>query len=435
MSRSAALALSVLICSCAASPGQGGQEESGCNTRISGVVTAPNGIDPIPGARVFLPRSTPPPLPPEIRCEPCGPGDEGVEVLARAESGPDGRFLLQRLPEVVPGGSLTIYIQKGRWRRHLEVRVRPCRETQLGPGEARLPRHRGEGDMPSMAVAVGDFDAIECVLQHIGVDAREFTSPNEAGAVHLYENEQRRLGGAPGGVPVDRLLLDPRALRRYHIVLLNCTDVGGIEPYVRDALVQRNLLDYVSQGGRLYTTDWTYNFIAQQPEWAPFLCFQDGTACGKPGPRPFQGAAVGLPGNFVATVPGRDMRPRSQDAVQGLYDWLRLPQFALMSGQIPIADLLLGWVLMEGTAPDMARYPTLTWLRGYTNGADRPLSVTFDYPQPRACGRILYSSHHTRGHLVPGVLFPRYCPQDIIPQERVLEYLLFEVAACVPVLG
>ena len=427
--------LTLCLSACKAAPGAGGDDETGCNTRITGIVTAPNGVDPIPGARVFLPKGTPPAFPTEIRCEACGPGDEGVDVVSRTDSAADGRFTLRGLPELLPGGKAAIYIQKGRWRRRMEVPVRPCQDNLLSLGEAHLPRSKAEGDLPQMAVAVGDFDAIECVLQHIGIDAREFTSPKEGGAVHLFENEQRQLGGAPGQVPLDQLLLDLRAMRKYHILLLNCTDTGGIEPFVRDPLVQKNILDYVTQGGRLYTTDWTYNFVAQQPEWSPYLCFDDGSTCGTVGGRNFQGAATGFPGNFTAAVPPKASRPNTQDAVQGLDDWLRLPQFNLTGGQVPITDLLLGWALMKGTAPNMTRYPTLTWLHGTTNGAERPLSVTFDYPQPQACGRILYSSQHTRGHQVGGVAFPRYCPKDVIAQERVLEYLLFEVAACVPILG
>ena len=87
------------------------------------------------------------------------------------------------------------------------------------------------------------------------------------------------------------------------------------------------------------------------------------------------------------------------------------------------------------------RYPALTWLRGRTNGAERPLTVSFDYPTDRAggCGRVLYTSPHTRERPQnpdPSQLtFPGYCPSGIVPQERVLEYMLFAVAACLPTPG
>jgi hypothetical protein len=416
-------ALCLLGC---AGAGGGSEEGLGCDTRVSGVVTAPNGVDPIPGARVYVPLAPPAPLPPEVRCEPCGPQGDRTPVLSETDSGTDGRFTLSRLP----AGPVTIYIQKGRWRRKLEVQTTACRETQIARSAAHLPRSRAEGELPQMAVAVGDYDAIECVLRHVGIDASEFTSPLGGGAVHLYENEQLSQGGAPGKTPIDLLLIDPRRLRTYSLLLINCTETGGIEPLVSDVLVMRNLLDYVAQGGRLYVTDWAYNLVAQQPAWSPFLCFEDGTPCGSAGPRPLQGASRGTPVPFTGTAPDGDER------VRVFRDWLSLPQFGLRGGQVPINDLDWRWALMTGTAQDMRRFPTQIWLRGRTNGADRPLSVTFDYPQPAACGRILYSSHHTRGHEVAGVTFPAYCPVDgVIPQERVLEYLLFEFAACIPVPG
>src|SRR5437879_3587971 len=77
-----------------------------------------------------------------------------------------------------------------------------CRTADQG----RLPRSRAEGDMPSVAVAVGDYDAIECVLRNIGIDKSEFSSPNKSGAVHLYDNESAGGQGAPEAVNVRKLV-------------------------------------------------------------------------------------------------------------------------------------------------------------------------------------------------------------------------------------
>lgn len=422
------------LAACASSAGNGPQEE-GCDTRLSGVVTAPNGLDPVPGATVFIPRDPgvpPPPLPTEIGCQPCA---SAQDLMARAQaiSGPDGSFTLHGLPAE---GPLPVYIQKGMWRRRLSVTPTACRETFLASAEGHLPRSRAEGDLPSIAVAVGDFDAIECVLRHMGVDPREFTPPTSTGAVHLYENEHlyKDRGGAPGAVPISQALLDFRALRRYQLLLLNCTDTGAIEPHLRDPIITKNLLRYVQEGGRLYATDWSYNYVAQQPELSPYLCFDDGGACGERAARRLQGAATGFPIPFTSSVPPPQAQP-GDFFVKGLREWLRLPRFGLAGGEVPIQDLLLNWAMMRDPPAGATSYPAITWLRGQTNGADRPLTVTFDYPLSPSCGRVLYSSHHTRGHVPPGVAYPAYCPVDIIPQERVLEYLLFEVSTCTPVPG
>jgi hypothetical protein len=109
---------------------------------------------------------------------------------------------------------------------------------------------------------------------------------------------------------------------------------------------------------------------------------------------------------------------------------------------VKIQDLLGGWVLMDSTAKDQSTYPSETWIHGQTNGADRPLTVTFDY---NMCGKVLYSSYHTRepGGADPfggggGSSFPSYCKstsKTMIAQEKVLEYLILQISACVGPVG
>ena len=61
-----------------------------------------------------------------------------------------------------------------------------------------------------------------------------------------------------------------------------------------------------------------------------------------------------------------------------------------------------------------------------------PLTTTFDY---NSCGRGLYSSYHTLGRDIFDTgtePFPAYCPTgQLSPQERVLEYLILEIADCI----
>ena len=83
----------------------------------------------------------------------------------------------------------------------------------------------------------------------------------------------------------------------------------------------------------------------------------------------------------------------------------------------------------------MMKYPSITWLTGTVRGRKRPLSVTFDYPQAMACGKVLYSSYHTREHGAQA-RFPGYCAAGkMITQEHVLEYLIFELSSCVGPIG
>ena len=63
------------------------------------------------------------------------------------------------------------------------------------------------------------------------------------------------------------------------MVFLNCSGTVYSGTLLKDPAVLRNLRDYVAAGGRLYATDWSYDFIQQVPELAPFLCFDDGQDC------------------------------------------------------------------------------------------------------------------------------------------------------------
>jgi hypothetical protein len=56
--------------------------------------------------------------------------------------------------------------------------------------------------------------------------------------------------------------------------------------------------------------------------------------------------------------------------------------------------------------------------------------VTFNFQN---CGKILYSSYHTEGREndVMEPEFPGYCSDKMSPQDRILEYLIFDIASCV----
>jgi hypothetical protein len=61
--------------------------------------------------------------------------------------------------------------------------------------------------------------------------------------------------------------------------------------------------------------------------------------------------------------------------------------------------------------------------------------VTFNF---KGCGKILFSSYHTEGrdeelkaYPLPAKPFPQYCGNHFSPQDRILEYLIFDIANCI----
>jgi hypothetical protein len=411
----------------------------GGETIVRGRVTAPNGVDPIRDAIVYVPVSgAPSEFPQGVACEVCN-NPVGGRTVTQAYTDIDGNFELRRVPVTA---STPIVIQKGRWRRTATLSVNKCQSHDLGVEQARLPRNQGEGGMPRMAVAVGDYDAIECVLRHVGIDRGEFTSPAQAGTVHLYDNEYpegigRPGPGAPGGVNVSTLLRDLNKMLQYHLIFLNCAETTYSADLLREAGVKKNLVDYVSRGGRLYTTDWSYDYIQQPAPFSPFICFNDDKPCTDTAPHGF--AAATAPGRGGGPEPFTAVVNQSTPSGKALATWLSRLDLTpkILDGKFQVVDLLPDWVLIRQTAADMGRFPSTTWLTGTVKNQNRPMTVTFDYPVPPAqsCGKVLYSSYHTREH-TDRLAFPRYCPAGkMIPQEYVLEFLIFEISSCVGPIG
>lgn len=399
----------------------------GTETVVSGTVTAPNGTDPIREALVYIPTGgMPDEFPPQVSCEQCN-SPVGGKPLALTMTDVDGSFELRRVPATP---ETPIVIQKGRFRKVVRMNVARCEKQGMTAEMGRLPKTKAEGNLPRMAVATGEWDSIECVLRHVGISDSEFSSPNQAGAVHLYDNESTGGVGAPGQVNVEELLTNSNKMLGYNIIFLNCSDDTNSRQLLKNPQVLKNLLEYVSKGGRLYVTDWSYDFIAQVPEFAPFICFNDDKPCSVTTPHGFNEATglgrTGTQTNFTADV------EQSHPGGKALARWLTYLPEPILGGKVKIDDPVSSYVLIRQMAQDLTKHPSTVWLTADLSGMRRPVSVTFDYPVgPSACGRVLYSSYHTREHSDHTVRFPKYCPSGKpIQQENVLEFLIFELSSC-----
>ncbi|HJZ86032.1 MAG TPA: hypothetical protein VKN99_12725 [Polyangia bacterium] len=372
---------------------------------VTGKVYAPNGTDPIAGASVYIPTGTDE-FPPGLSCDICSQG--GFSSCAHTFSGIDGSFTLSGAPT----GMTEIDLQKGRFRRRLHLSL-SCGTTMLSPDQSRLPRNGSEGDLPKIAVANGDWDKLECVLRKIGLDAS---------AIDVFNHT---LDFSEAGKPdLGSLVANLDQLKSYHIVFINCSD-NSLESYLSQPQVVGNLHSYVSMGGRLYVTDWSYDHVEQVPQWAPLVCWQ-GSSCPQT-PEPMHAAALGRNGLEVnATI--EDMN---------LKQWLTELGATNPDGTVHITHFLDQWIMQKSNVA-----PVREWVRGPVQSGDGsinallPLTFTFDY---NGCGRVLYSSYHTLGRDNdlcglggPGCHFPDYCDgSPLSPQERILEYLIFEISTCV----
>jgi hypothetical protein len=383
-------------------------------TSVSGKVFAPNGIDPVHDALVYVPSSMDA-FSPTVQCEVCSEPTGGKAIVS-TRTAVDGSFTLSDVPVT---SNAPLVIQKGRFRRVVHFSAAQCVDNPLTADVTRLPKNQSEGDLPKMAVGVGDYDQIECVLRSIGIDDAEFTDPTGPGAVHLYQNGASTANtGMGNGIP--DLLADSGKMAGYALTFLNCTG-NTWDKLPNPMLASSNLYNYVSSGGRLYVTDWSYDYLEQVPQFAPYIYFEGGGSMTMP--QPVHGAATAsLTNPFPATITDNNLAA-----------WLALvAPSQITNSQVQIGDLLAPWVLVSSTASSTSTTPSTTWVHGVTNGGDRPLSVTFDY---NSCGKVLFSSYHTREPGGAGSTpFPAYCkssPTMMTAQEKILEYLILQITDCV----
>jgi hypothetical protein len=412
---SLSLVLGALLSGCKDNGGQGDggggpREASGAETgipetcgvtpmpSISGLVYAPNGVDPVDRALIYVARGEVPPLPPGNECDLCKILASGVWV--QTHSGPRGHFSFEK----VPTGPLKVVVQLGRFRRIVPVDAACGQTITLTAEQTRFPRKKSEGDVPKVAVATGPVDRMQDVLSKIGL--QEFD---------LYEGRNP----SPGGTvypKLDTLLADAAKLGSYHIVLLNCSD--GYHDLVSSGPTVKNLQDFVNVGGRLFVDDLSYEFV----EW-PFpkaVDFEpdpnDALLASEIPQPPLDAAQLGKP---VASVNATIVQPE-------LKAWLeQFPNTLNNDGTVTIEGWLSHWAVMHAAGDG-----TRVWVQGdvsyYPAGAGvRPLTASVDPVglDGKRCGRVAFNSYHT----VPNQSSPT---APFVPQERILEYIFFRVADC-----
>src|SRR5262249_34330313 len=118
---------------------------------------------------------------PGVACENCSAGVSGSPLVSAATD-TAGHFTITNMPV---GMNIPLVIQTGRWRRQVTIpNVTACVDTPVAASLPRLPKNKGEGDIPKMAFVTGAVDSLECVMRKVGVDDAEFTTPSGTGRIN-----------------------------------------------------------------------------------------------------------------------------------------------------------------------------------------------------------------------------------------------------------
>ena len=383
-------------------------------TTISGVVKAPNGVDPIANALVYVPLTTGA-FTPGVSCDLCiSPVDAiAVHTLTNA----DGTFSLD-VSSVAQASSLPFTISKGRFRRATTLTVTPCVDNPASAPNTVLPGKTATGDdIPKIAVATGSKDALDVVLNAMGMDATV--------GYDCYENQatptttptsscEKRLAAQGTSAPqLAALLENPTQLAQYNMLFISCA-VGRFAALsaADQATIVANLQAWVTKGGRLFAVDRAYDYVSQSfPNDVAFV-----------GGATVDAANVGVgSASSPATYSGR-----VNDTT--LAEWLTAVG-ALQTGQTTIAlsGYLTQWSVVQTlpmtSADEVDATNAQVDISNVTSTGTYPQTVKFDVPadSKSACGRVVYSSYHTLGATTSTTL---------TPQEQILEYLMLEAGAC-----
>ena len=387
---------------------------NGSATTISGVVKAPNGIDPIANALVYVPSATGA-FPPGVSCDLCiSPVDSiAVHTLTNA----DGTFTLD-VSTVPQASQLPFTISKGRFRRATTLTVTPCQDTTAGAPNTVLPGKTAPGDdIPKIAVATGSKDALDVVLTAMGLDSTLGYDcyENQATPVSTPTSscEKRLAAQGTSAQQLSALLENATQLAQYNMLFISCA-VGRFAALsaADQATIVANLQAWVAKGGRLFAVDRAYDYVAQSfPNDVGFV-----------GGATVDAANVGVgSASSPATYAGR-----VNDTT--LAQWLTAVG-ALTNGQttISLSGYLTQWSVVQTlpmtSADEVDATNAQVDISNTTTTGTYPQTVKFDVPadSKSACGRVVFSSYHTLGATTSTTL---------TPQEQILEYLMLEAGAC-----
>ena len=409
------------------------------STTYTGTVYDPAGADPLYNVAVYIPDSPlPDPLPSGAQCGCSGLFPQSIVTSASTDA--SGHFVLEGAPT---GKGLPLVVQSGKWRRvyHVDIDT-PCASNTAADGSLRLPGSSSEGDLPDIAISTGGADSLECLPLRIGVDASEYVAGGDQGGhVHIYTGFA---GATPAGaaVPSYQGLWDSTAdLMKNDVVLLSCE---GQETANVTAASQQSLLDYASQGGRVFASHYHYVWLDQ----GPFDAY--GLARWMTGPQivvPDDNAAAS--GDVVTTLASGQSFPEGL----ALQQWLANVGASAL-GRLPI------WYARDNVT-SLNQPTSVPWIQldsTVTQAPGKAQYFSVDTPVGSAaqCGRVVYSDLHVSGGPgsdEPGVA-PDYPDAGVIgtnrkggtvpagcathpltPQEKALEFMLFDLSSCLVPIG
>jgi hypothetical protein len=418
----------------------------GATTTITGTVYDPAAKNPLYNIEVYVPAGPLMPLPAGV---PTGADACSCSALFKSgavtstSTGVDGTFKLTGVPV---GNAVPVVVQVGKWRRVFHIDVTACIDNAAPDKSITLPGSVTEPDdsMPDIAVSTGASDSLECLMLRMGLPATEYVAgATGPGHVHIFSGGSAAAGGGRGrmvggpenppmpGAPASSTTLwaSQAQLMPYDIVLLSCE--GG-ETYDANPPA---LEAYLNAGGRAFASHFHYSWFS-----GPIGSAQAYAAPAAWGTNLATWTANGGMGNGpIAGVIDTTLNGSAQPFAKGvaLQQWLGLVG-ALGTDGVPANELAI-YQPRDNAAVAAANTPSQPWIT-----AD-PWTLYFSFDAPvnavatgdggsPYCGRAVFSDLHVAGNPTTMDTAPPAAgcvAADLSPQEKALEFMLFDLSSCV----
>jgi hypothetical protein len=417
----------------------------GAPTSLSGTVFTPAGNLPLYNVTVYVPDG---PLDAiasgNETCSTCDAPVSG-DPLVLTTTDALGNFVLEDVPA---GVDFPLVIQTGKWRRMVTIpAVTQCQDTAVAADLTRFPRTQGEGgvtenNIPRIALTTGGADALECLMRKIGIADTEFTPQAGAGRVNLYAghggtNRYRDNFNVPGAgaafSTAASLWDDALKLNDYDMVVLSCEgaldfpaggDASGggnlANPGYRDGDDLAAMKGYLDlYGGRVFGSHWHHSWVEHGPAPMPTVATITHRA-DLPKPR-----TVSVNKDDPAFPKGA-----------ALAEWLLNVAASLVLGDLSLTD---GQHTVDAVNPALAQ----TWISGTNPNEANQAGVQYfsfntpiEVPDDEKCGRMVVTDIHVSAGddsgTAVGLRFPNGCTSGgLLPEEKALIFLLFDLASCV----
>lgn len=397
----------------------------GMGAEVSGTVFAPNGEDPVPGAVVYVTRTPPMMQPAGVACDNCDlPGN----LLGYGVSNIQGRFLIPH--GIDGGGTVYLVVQKGRFRRVTMLTGTGCNPVTATAAATTLPGARAQGELPKILVAAGTmmdqdtrpaagdwaYDDISRVIRRIGITEFDRVNPCRTASNNTdVTNASCQLGN---------ILADSNRLNQYNVIFAPCGSLGFNHSWQvlgsnANSRIATNVRQWLQRGGRLYASDTAYGLLSRS---APTVAtFAGGMTLANGGRDPANigvGASPPMGRTYTAQITDNNLRMWLADRGVG------------MMGNVSVTGFISPWVAVD-SVPMTTRVLVdgevewFTGMAGVTMPAGRrPLTFSADIKENNGCGRVVFSSYEVDNRAASDMT-------PLSPQERILEYLLFELGGCI----